>query len=304
MWLLLESGSEISLDSNKLLCIKGSDQSSRKYPLQHINNIVLEKGAMMTTDVLLAVANAAIPTTILNKREPNAGVLVTPQKPQGQLAIKQYAFVSNRQRVKQWQRVLVRARICTQKKNLFRWGVDNLLLNEFDGTPSGFTQSLMLLEGRYARLYYQSMQRYIHHSGLAHLSFKGRKRRPAPDPINSLFSLASTLENTLYHQELIKVGLDPSLGFYHSNGYPRQSLIYDLKELTRADIEHWVLALFKEGAFVEDDFEQEGRACFLTRGAKGKFYRAWAVLSKSHRMKIKRITRIARRIVSQTLEEE
>ena len=76
------------------------------------------------------------------------------------------------------------------------------------------------VEGISARDYFDTIMRF-NKSGLV---WDGRKRHPAPDPLNALLSLTYTLLMHELGAVLEGLGLDPYLGFLHQLDYGRQSL--------------------------------------------------------------------------------
>ncbi|MDA3874789.1 MAG: type I-C CRISPR-associated endonuclease Cas1c, partial [Kiritimatiellae bacterium] len=88
-------------------------------------------------------------------------------------------------------------------------------------------------EGDAAKLYF-SMFNHLITQQTDHFSFTDRNRRPPTDPINALLSFFYTL---LMHDcagALQAVGLDPAVGFLHTDRPGRMSLALDLMEELRA----------------------------------------------------------------------
>lgn len=88
-------------------------------------------------------------------------------------------------------------------------------------------------EGDAAKLYFSMFNELITQQ-TDHFSFTDRNRRPPTDPINALLSFFYTL---LMHDcagALHAVGLDPAVGFLHTDRPGRMSLALDLMEEFRA----------------------------------------------------------------------
>jgi len=103
--------------------------------------------------------------------------------------------------------------------------------------------------------------------------FQGRNRRPPRDPINTMLSYGYTLLTKEVINELMRVGLDPYLGFYHSNLYGRPALALDLMEEFRSIIvDSAVLTAINTGMVSQDDFEITFERRQMTeRGRKALF---------------------------------
>ncbi len=107
------------------------------------------------------------------------------------------------------------------------------------------------IEGMAARAYFNGFGQLI----LTGLPFPGRKRRPAPDPINALLSFGYTLIANELHSLLDGIGFDPYLGFFHQVDYGRPSLALDLMEEFRHPlVDRLTITLVNKGILKEEDF--------------------------------------------------
>ncbi|MGI6225898.1 MAG: CRISPR-associated endonuclease Cas4g/Cas1g [Peptococcales bacterium] len=106
--------------------------------------------------------------------------------------------------------------------------------------------------------------------------FSGRNRRPPRDPINTMLSYGYTLLNKEVVNELVRVGLDPYLGFFHSNIYGRPALGLDLMEEFRAIIvDSAVLTAINTSMVNEDDFEFTFERCQMTEKGRKALFQAY-----------------------------
>ncbi|KJS21404.1 MAG: hypothetical protein VR72_10895 [Clostridiaceae bacterium BRH_c20a] len=106
--------------------------------------------------------------------------------------------------------------------------------------------------------------------------FIGRNRRPPRDPINTMLSYGYTLLNKEVINELMRVGLDPYLGFYHSNLYGRPALALDMMEEFRAIIvDSAVLTAINTGMVNKDDFEISFERCQMTEKGRKALFQAY-----------------------------
>lgn len=107
------------------------------------------------------------------------------------------------------------------------------------------------LEGIAGRAYFAGFAQMI----LADLPFPGRRRRPAPDPVNALLSFGYTLIGNELHSLLDGMGFDPYIGFLHQIDYGRPSLALDLLEEFRHPlVDRLTLALINKRILQGTDF--------------------------------------------------
>jgi len=142
--------------------------------------------------------------------------------------------------------------------------------------------SLRGFEGSAASAYFKAYATLFASS----LGFGGRARRPPPDPVNALLSLTYTLVHFEIVREIEIIGLDPSIGFYHSFEYGRESLACDLVEIFRPDVDLLVYVLFRDRKLDLSDFSQSesGDGCYLKKASRKKYfflYEDWAQQMRS-----------------------
>ena len=108
-------------------------------------------------------------------------------------------------------------------------------------------------------------------------TFDGRKRRPPRDGVNALLSFVYSLLGKDISGALQGVGLDPQVGFLHTDRPGRQSLAADLmEELRPCFADRFVLSAVNLGRFSAKDFEvQENGAVYLSENARKTFLQGW-----------------------------
>ncbi len=106
--------------------------------------------------------------------------------------------------------------------------------------------------------------------------FETRNRRPPLDNVNALLSLTYTMLTGMCQNALETVGLDPYVGFMHSDRPGRASLALDLMEEMRSVFaDRFVLTLINKKMISEKDFQKmENGAVFLTEEGRKKFFAA------------------------------
>ena len=99
--------------------------------------------------------------------------------------------------------------------------------------------------------FFQTVCKMVRHS----FGFSGRKKRPAPDPVNALLSFGYTLLYAEISSLLDGLGYDPYLGYYHQPRYGHATLASDLMEEFRSPlVDRLTLYLINDRVFKEDDF--------------------------------------------------
>ncbi|WGE82228.1 type I-C CRISPR-associated endonuclease Cas1c [Actinobacillus equuli subsp. haemolyticus] len=112
------------------------------------------------------------------------------------------------------------------------------------------------IEGDAAARYFGVFSHLIKENSGFH--FDGRNRRPPRDGVNALLSFLYSILGKDISGALQGVGLDPQIGFLHSDRPGRDSLAQDILEEFRAWwVDRMVLSLINRGQIKPDDFVTE-----------------------------------------------
>lgn len=134
---------------------------------------------------------------------------------------------------------------------------------------------LMGHEGHSAHLYFKAFSLLFK----GELVFTGRRRRPPPDPVNSMLSFGYTLLYNDIHTILLAHGLHSGFGFLHGCRPGRPNLVLDLIEELRAPvIDRMVLRLANTNVLKADDFDRPhgpGGPCYLKHEPRKRFIREY-----------------------------
>ena len=139
------------------------------------------------------------------------------------------------------------------------------------------------IEGNSAAEYFSVFDEMILQNK-AVFKFNGRNRRPATDNVNALLSFAYSLLANECASALQGVGLDPYVGFIHTDRPGRKSLALDLEEELRSVFaDRFVLYLINNRILSGNDFEkQESGAVFLTDDGRKRFLSEWQKRKKEY----------------------
>jgi CRISPR-associated protein Cas1 len=123
---------------------------------------------------------------------------------------------------------------------------------------------LMGLEGTAGRAYFQCISGILPEK----YQFDGRSRRPAKDPFNAVLNYCYGIIYSLVEKACILSGLDPYVGFLHTDNYNKKSLVFDLIEPFRIYGEQVVVYLFTGKKMKDEYYDASEEAVSLNQ--KGK----------------------------------
>jgi CRISPR-associated protein Cas1 len=142
-------------------------------------------------------------------------------------------------------------------------------LAALEGTVEQQRGTIMGLEGSAGRAYFRCLGALMP----AEYQFQGRSRQPAVDPFNAMLNYSYGVLYSLVERACILAGLDPFVGFLHTDNYNKKSLVFDMIEPFRTIAERTTV-LFFTGRRVKREFFREvpggielapdGRAALLT----------------------------------------
>lgn len=269
---------------DELLHVAHPELTTQVIPINGIERLVLGKGILFSTDLPLKLASLGKELVLLGQRI--SATIVSPIKTPNGLRLLQYQVATNEQIRTRLVEKLLDERRNGQNRVLRRLG--RQLLPALSQSPSNY----MLQEAAMSRQYWHSWAECFGRDG-----FTERSRRPPLDPLNALLSLTSTLEDQALIPALLAEGFDLTIGIHHVTGYQRASLVLDIKELTRAELEAWIVLKWQQGFFAHQHFEQTPYGCRLTREGQQRFYPAWFRWQKRRKTSLRRLIRLCRRVI-------
>ena len=127
----------------------------------------------------------------------------------------------------------------------------------------------MGLEGGAGRTYFRCLGQLVPET----FCFTGRSRQPAVDEFNAMLNYSYGVLYSLVEKACVLAGLDPFVGFLHTDNYNKKSLVFDMIEPFRILGDRATLLLFTGRRVQKDYFEavpgglalnQTGRAFFIS----------------------------------------
>lgn len=126
---------------------------------------------------------------------------------------------------------------------------------------------LLGLEGNSSRLYFEALRPLIPEW----MNFDGRTRNPPKDPFNALLSYGYGILYNDIERAIILSGMDPYIGFLHSDKKERASLVYDMAEEFRSYfVDRVCLTIVRRKEISEEDFDMGKEKVLLNKEGKKK----------------------------------
>jgi len=137
-------------------------------------------------------------------------------------------------------------------------------LNVLNGTLEEKRNSIMGYEGASGRIYFEALSYIIPER----FKFNGRSRHPAEDEFNCLLNYGYGVLYSMVERACIIAGLDPYVGFLHTDNYNKRSLVYDIIELFRIFVDKTVIYLFSQRKVKKEYFSKLHNGMSLNKEGK------------------------------------
>lgn len=143
-------------------------------------------------------------------------------------------------------------------------------LEALEGTLDEMRGKIMGLEGMASRHYFEALSFLIPEKW----KFNGRSRNPAKDEFNCLLNYGYGVLYSKVEKACIIAGLDPYVGFNHTDDYNKKSLVFDLIEIYRIYIDRTVFNLFSKKQVMENFFDKIPNGMTLNKEGKAVLIQA------------------------------
>lgn len=137
-------------------------------------------------------------------------------------------------------------------------------LDRLDGPLDEVRGTLMGLEGQAGRVYWEAINELLPDK----FRFAARSRNPAQDEFNCLLNYAYGVLYGTVERACILAGLDPYVGFVHTDHYNKPSLVFDLIECYRIWADETVVGLFAAREVLQDMFDRLHNGLTLNKQGK------------------------------------
>ena len=125
-------------------------------------------------------------------------------------------------------------------------------LDELKGTVDERRTDIMGVEGMASKIYFEAINSVMPER----FKFSGRSRNPATDEFNCLLNYGYGVLYSRVEKACIIAGLDPYIGFIHTDNYNKKSLVFDLIEMFRIYADKTVVYLFSKRKVNEKQFDK------------------------------------------------
>jgi CRISPR-associated protein Cas1 len=124
--------------------------------------------------------------------------------------------------------------------------------------------TIMGLEGRAGRTYWEAVNLLLPDK----FQFAARSRNPAKDEFNCLLNYAYGVLYGTVERACVLAGLDPYVGFVHTDHYQKKSLVFDLIECYRIWADETVVGLFAARMVKQNMFDALQNGLVLNKQGK------------------------------------
>jgi CRISP-associated protein Cas1 len=128
----------------------------------------------------------------------------------------------------------------------------------------GRRQDIQGLEGMASRIYFEAISSIMPEK----YRFEGRSRNPAKDEFNAMLNYGYGVLYSLVQKACIIAGLDPYVGFLHTDSYNKKSLVFDIIECFRFYVDEVVVCLFSKRMVKDEFFEPLEQGIGLSKDGK------------------------------------
>lgn len=139
-----------------------------------------------------------------------------------------------------------------------------LKLDSVNGLIEEARGSIMGIEGTTGRVYFEALSFIMPDR----FKFSGRSRNPAKDEFNALLNYAYGVLYSRVEKACIIAGLDPYVGFIHTDHYNKKSLVFDLIENYRIWADEVVVKLFASRQVKTECFDKLENGFTLNKEGK------------------------------------
>ena len=281
MQLVINSAGTFITQKDGLFRLKNKDKRFDVSP-QKIESIVISNQAMITTQAITAAMENNIDILFLNGYGDPVGRVWFAKMGSTALIRRKQLEIAEDKKGLEIVVEMIRQKIENQagflRKLMYaRPGKENLFENPIkviesalagltmhDGTVKDARNSIMGFEGTAGKAYFQCLSRLMPEKYI----FKARSRQPAKDPFNAVLNYCYGILYSRIEKACILAGLDPYVGFLHTDNYNKKSMVFDLIEPFRIFAEQTAVYLFTGKKIKDEYFNAVDNAVFLND--KGK----------------------------------
>ncbi|PIZ14831.1 CRISPR-associated endonuclease Cas1 [Candidatus Desantisbacteria bacterium CG_4_10_14_0_8_um_filter_39_17] len=155
-------------------------------------------------------------------------------------------------------------------------------LGQLNGILEEKRGTIMGLEGSGGRVYFGALSFIVPER----FEFEGRSRNPAKDEFNCFLNYSYGVLYSMVEKACILAGLDPYIGFIHTDNYNKKSLVFDIIDMFRIYADQTVVFLFSQRQVKKEHFDEVKGGFTLNKEGKAVLIEALnKTLDKTQRYK-------------------
>lgn len=264
------------------------EEKSFEVAVGKINSILIATSAYITTDAIKLAVDNNIDIVFLDSYGDPYGRVWHPKLGSTTLIRRRqmeiYDAIEGLNLVKEWGAkklenqidLLSRLRKAREEK---RPDLDRLIeeieigreqMKRLRGSIEARRQDLLGIEGKAARDYFDALSSVMPEK----YKFRGRSRNPARDEFNALLNYSYGVLYSMVEKACILAGLDPYVGFLHTDSYNKKSLVFDIIEMFRIYADETVVYLFSRRMVKDEHFEPLEQGVGLSKAGKAALIEA------------------------------
>ncbi len=241
--LYLSEQQSIVKKRDEYLLITYPDKRKTEIPLIHISQVVVSGDVTLTTPALHALLERGIDISFLSLYGHFRGKLQPPIAKNAAIRSAQFRVHADQQQALQVAQACVRGKLANMRTMLLRANrqiqSDEIttaaqdiqkMITQVEQTAT--VGALLGVEGNGSAAYFRVFGKMLRGT----FTFTHRRRRPPTDPVNAMLSLGYTLLGHQVASAIQVVGLDPYMGFLHTDRPGKPSMVLDLMEEWRQPI--------------------------------------------------------------------
>jgi CRISPR-associated protein Cas1 len=137
-------------------------------------------------------------------------------------------------------------------------------LKGLKGTIEERRQTMLGIEGMASRRYFEVLSSIMPER----YKFESRSRNPATDEFNAMLNYGYGVLYSMVEKACIIAGLDPYIGFLHTDNYNKKSLVFDIIEMFRTFVDEAVVHLFTKRKVKAEYFDTIQNGLSLNKEGK------------------------------------
>jgi CRISPR-associated protein Cas1 len=180
-------------------------------------------------------------------------------------------------------------------------------LRHLEGNVEEKRGTITGLEGSASRVYFEILSLCLPER----FQFSTRSRQPAKDPFNAFLNYAYGILYSEVEKACIIAGLDPFVGFVHTDNYNKKSLVFDMIENFRIYADRVVFKLFSKKMANSKMVDEVPGGCMLNKEGKrllfdenSKFYEKVVRYGNKNMKQLQTIQAFCHKFANSLINEE